>query len=185
MSAAENRYPWYETVRAESLEQGDILREFPVLVADSNLAANADQLQGEIRTFDLVVLTQSCDLENDKVRSVLLCPVYDLWLFVDEARKRNENWSGEIREKLRQGNLPGYHLLADANQDGLKLPLAVVDFHEVYTAPLQQLKQFVAATAGRLRLCPPYKEHLAQAFARFFMRVGLPVPIAREKLKNR
>jgi hypothetical protein len=29
----------------------------------------------------------------------------------------------------------------------------------------------------RLRLLPPYREHLSQAFARFFMRVGLPVDI--------
>jgi len=185
VSAAEYRYPWYETVRAEGLEQGDVLRSFPVLVADSNLPAGVDQLQGEIRTFDVIILSQSCDLENDKIRSVLLCPVYDLWLFIEEAKKRNENWSSEIREKLRQGNLPGYHLLADAKQDGLELPLAVVDFHEVYTAPIKQVRQFAAAATGRLRLCPPYKEHLAQAFARFFMRVGLPVPIPREKLKNR
>jgi hypothetical protein len=185
VSAPENRYPWYETIRAEGIEQGDILRNFPVLVTDSNLPVGADHLQGEIRTFDVVILTLSCDLENDKIRSVLLCPVHNLWLFVEEAKKRNENWSSEIREKLRQGNLPGYHLLADARQDGLELPLAVVDFHDVYTAPIQQVKQFAAAAAGRLRLCPPYKEHLAQAFARFFMRVGLPVPIPRDKLKNR
>lgn len=25
-----------------------------------------------------------------------------------------------------------------------------------------------------LRLLPPYREHLSQAFARYFMRVGLP-----------
>ncbi len=30
---------------------------------------------------------------------------------------------------------------------------------------------------SRLRLLPPYREHLAQGFARFFMRVGLPVDI--------
>jgi len=29
----------------------------------------------------------------------------------------------------------------------------------------------------RLRLLPPYREHLSQAFARFFIRVGLPVDI--------
>jgi hypothetical protein len=29
----------------------------------------------------------------------------------------------------------------------------------------------------RLRLLPPYREHLSQAFARFFMRIGLPVHI--------
>jgi hypothetical protein len=26
-------------------------------------------------------------------------------------------------------------------------------------------------------LLPPYREHLSQAFARFFMRVGLPVEV--------
>jgi len=31
----------------------------------------------------------------------------------------------------------------------------------------------------RLRLRPPYREHLSQAFARFFMRVGLPTDIKR------
>ena len=29
--------------------------------------------------------------------------------------------------------------------------------------------------ARRLRLLPPYREHLSQSFARFFMRVGLPI----------
>jgi hypothetical protein len=28
-----------------------------------------------------------------------------------------------------------------------------------------------------VRLLPPYREHLAQAFARFFIRVGLPVDV--------
>ena len=29
---------------------------------------------------------------------------------------------------------------------------------------------------------PPYREHLAQAFARFFMRVGLPIDIPEERI---
>ena len=36
---------------------------------------------------------------------------------------------------------------------------------------------------NRLRLCPPYREHLAQSFARFFMRVGLPIDIPEEKVR--
>ncbi len=32
----------------------------------------------------------------------------------------------------------------------------------------------------RFRLLPPYREHLSQAFARFFMRVGLPIPIEKD-----
>jgi len=62
--------------------------------------------------------------------------------------------------------------------------LTIVDFHEVYTAPTNVVREFALRTGKRLRLLPPYREHLAQAFARFFMRVGLPVDIAAEKLKT-
>jgi hypothetical protein len=34
------------------------------------------------------------------------------------------------------------------------------------------------------RLLPPYREHLSQSFARYFMRVGLPVDIPKDEIKN-
>jgi hypothetical protein len=37
----------------------------------------------------------------------------------------------------------------------------------------------VQRNRARFRLLPPYREHLSQAFARFFMRVGLPIPIEK------
>ncbi len=42
---------------------------------------------------------------------------------------------------------------------------------------LTSLKDLAVRRSPRPRLLPPYREHLAQAFARFFMRVGLPVDI--------
>ncbi|MBD5492017.1 MAG: hypothetical protein HDR16_07880 [Lachnospiraceae bacterium] len=41
-------------------------------------------------------------------------------------------------------------------------------------------KEMAFKNGKRLRLCPPYREHLSQAFARYFMRVGLPVNIHLE-----
>ncbi|MCS6860043.1 MAG: hypothetical protein NZT92_06970 [Abditibacteriales bacterium] len=55
--------------------------------------------------------------------------------------------------------------------------IRVVDFRRVYTLPKAFVRNFAAAQGKRLRPLPPYREHLAQAFARFFMRVGLPVDI--------
>ena len=44
-----------------------------------------------------------------------------------------------------------------------------------FTVPRDYLEPLYAQRAkSRLRLRPPYREHLSQAFARFFMRVGLP-----------
>ena len=55
--------------------------------------------------------------------------------------------------------------------------LRVVDFRRVYSLPLTFVCQVAARTGQRLRLLPPYREHLSQAFARDFMRVGLPQDI--------
>jgi hypothetical protein len=175
-------YPWYQSVQDTGLEQGDILRGFEIAVPEAVFVAGIDEYQVSLHSLDVVIMTQTCDIEQGKSRSLILCPLIPLWEFVAAAKARNENWGSEIREKLRQGNLPGYHLLNDFPESGLSL--TVVDFHEVYTAPTTQVRRFVTSNPRRLRVCPPYREHLAQAFARFFMRVGLPIPIPREKLKQ-
>lgn len=51
------------------------------------------------------------------------------------------------------------------------------DFRRGYSLPLAFLRKRALLDSRRLRLLPPYREHLSQAFARFFMRVGLPVDI--------
>ena len=177
-------YPWYETVEGEVIEQGDFLLDFDIFVPNS-ATAGGGQLVGQLKTFDLVVMTQTCDIAHGKVNGLLLCPWWDLWRFVDAAKANGENLGAEVRESLRRGNLPGYHLLNEASQDEIKIGIGLVDFHDVHTAPLDQVKAFATSAGKRLRLRPPYREHLAQAFARFFMRVGLPVDIPSEKVKRR
>jgi hypothetical protein len=54
----------------------------------------------------------------------------------------------------------------------------VQKLNEVFTVPREFLESVLAArAAARPRLLSPYREHLSQAFARYFMRVGLPVPV--------
>lgn len=57
--------------------------------------------------------------------------------------------------------------------------IRIVDFHNVYGVPLEFARRFADGKGKRLRLLPPYREHLSQAFARFFMRVGLPTDIPK------
>jgi len=47
----------------------------------------------------------------------------------------------------------------------------------ISSIPLAFVRQRAARADDRLRLLPPYREHLSQAFARYFMRVGLPQDI--------
>jgi hypothetical protein len=79
-------------------------------------------------------------------------------------------------EDARKGRLPSFHLLAESTLDGFKRGVRVVDFRRVYSLPVAFVRKR-ASLSGRLRLMPPYREHLSQSFARFFMRVGLPIDI--------
>ena len=56
------------------------------------------------------------------------------------------------------------------------IPL-VVDFREIFSLPIDYLKDHAVRLGPRWRLKSPFLEHFSQAFARFFMRVGLPSSI--------
>jgi hypothetical protein len=168
-------YPWYQAVRGRSLEQGDLFEKCPVFLPPDNLAegtpATAD-FRWEER--DLIVLSQSCDLVEgrEKVTDVLLCAVW----------QRTEITTGHLAtpkgmEEARRGNLPGFHVLAACILPNLEREVRLVDFRRVYSLPINFLRRRAELVGERIRLLPPYREHLAQAFARFFMRVGLPVDI--------
>ncbi|MEW5830554.1 MAG: hypothetical protein AB1846_16815, partial [Chloroflexota bacterium] len=83
------------------------------------------------------------------------------------------------KESLRKGNQPGYHLINECDLEGFEQEFRVVDFRNVYGIPYDMLVEISKERERRVRLLPPYREHLSQAFARFFMRVGLPTDIPR------
>ena len=168
-------YPWYEIVTGDDLEQGDILEACPVF------SPPADLVGEDYKTAlfgwdeqDVIVLTQSCDLVKgrEKVVEPMLCPVF----------QRSELAEGYLStpkglEEARRGNVPGFHLLAACSLPEFTREVRGVDFRQVHTLPLPSVCRQAALAATRLRLQPPYREHLAQAFARYFMRIGLPVDI--------
>jgi hypothetical protein len=173
-----NETDWFEVIQDPSLMQGDVLPRCPVFqpkgeliwpVPDENpLGLRADLLH-------LVVVTQSCDFVNDKVEQVLLARLVSWPNAVrDEVKKGNESVrSGKFRKQLIEGSVPALSLLHKREQEP-SLDWSVVSFHWLYTLPKTFLSSFAASLGPRLRLRSPYREHLAQAFARYFMRVGLP-----------
>lgn len=174
---AEN-YPWFAVIREGKLLQGDMIYDCPVIIPTGEILEGVGEedylLDGEIFTYDVVVMSQSCDLEQEKLDLVLVCPHWSLEDFAD----RNDYFkSSRGKEDLRRGNVPGYHLLNRCDLEGWTKDARVVDFRNVYSLPYPFLKQLAEKRHERLRLLPPYREHLSQAFARFFMRVGLPVQV--------
>jgi hypothetical protein len=172
-------YPWYTIVQnTDEIEQGDVLRSWPVIIPAEWIEGVGD-VDTDIDEKDMIIMSQSCDIQHDKIDNVLVCPIWDL----DKLGKYTS--SGD-RNKLKKGEIISYHLLNKCDLDelsecGLSELLGkylAVDFKNAYSVPLSFLKDGIEnRSEKRLRLLPPYKEHLSQAFARFIMRVGLPEEI--------
>lgn len=170
-------YPWYKTVNAsEPVQQGDIVVDCPVLVPSSEQTdLKPDEVTGEVIQSDVIILTQSCDLAARKIDIVLVCPLYTL----DEYAKTNTGFlKDDNKESLRRGYVHYLHLLNQCKQ-GKFDNFLVVEFKNVYGVTYDFLENYAQGIGERVRLLPPYREHLSQAFARYFMRVGLPLDIEK------
>jgi len=168
------RYEWYEIVENDELQQGDIIRSCPILVPPATLPETEQGIDIRVEEYDVIVLSQSCDLAQQKINLVLVCPVWTL----EEFEREDPNYkSSKMKESIRRGDVPGYHMLNKCEISGFETNYQIVDFKNTYAVHLDFLKEFVTTVGKRVRLLPPYREHLSQAFARFFMRVGLPADI--------
>lgn len=189
---------WYERVPPGTLlDQGDLLpncpvaswREGPMTLRGSNEATRHLSEAIEIAQIDVVVMTQTCDLAQNKVRYVILCPHYALRVYREawEAAQRAaeqiptaKSWARHI-DYIAAGQIWNLALLNAEDDADYQAEHRIVDFQEVLSLPREFLESWLLSeNQPRLRLRPPYREHLSQAFARFFMRVGLPTDIRKD-----
>ena len=160
-------YPWYGLADGADLQQGDLLFSCPFDYVES--PGQADR-----SNFNIIVMSQSCDLAHEKLELVQVCPFWELEKLAQEL----EFFRGKRgREEIRRGNVPGYHMLNRCTLAEIQTGLLVVDFRAQFAVSPPKLQTLAGAQQPRLRLLPPYREHLAQALARFYMRVGLPIDI--------
>lgn len=173
-----DKYPWYETVNnSDPVLQGDFLLDCPVFVPSAGAILKEDEtLPFEVVEYHVIVMSQSCDLLQKKIDLVLVCPI---WTLNELEMKEEFIRSKKGKETLRQGHMPGYHLLKESETEGFHREYMVVDFRATYSLPFSLIDDIAKKQKRRLRLLPPYREHLSQAYARFFMRVGLPVDIPK------
>jgi hypothetical protein len=174
-------YPWYSIIEQNNdLQQGDFITDCPVVIPPATLNLK-DIPDVDVKKMDAVVLTQSCDLVNKNIENILVCRYFSLSDFFAELQKEqtlNAKRRKSILDNMRKGHLFSYHLLnkhEDVFDDYL-----VVDFKNVYGIHRSTLNELTKQLKTRIRLLPPYREHLSQAFARYFMRVGLPQDITIE-----
>lgn len=185
---------WYESVEPESpLTQGDFILDCPTLSwktgpLDKDIE---DTLENRVEGIacNLVVMTQACDLAESKVQIVTLCEHFsvdeyqDVWKETEIARKQvpsNKSWEKHWVE-IEAGKV--WHKSMLNADSSLNIPIRIVDFYHVVTLPREFIEKHLR-DRGTKRPCllAPYREYLSQAFARFYMRVGLPTPIDRSSI---
>ena len=159
-------YSWYEAITGYStLQQGDILEDFTVYELSPDGHSSAPVL------YDLMLMTQSCDINDPSLSHLVFCPIWTRAQI--EAKDATFFASGKITY-LAKYRMIGWYPIEKCEISGLERPWRVVQFQRIITVARESTDQYLKEAKPRLRLLTPYREHMSQHFARFFMRVGLP-----------
>jgi hypothetical protein len=104
--------------------------------------------------YDLIVLTQSCDLDQRKVRLMATRPIFPLPEFeaVNPAFARKGRWN-----EVLKGRIEGLHLLASPTVPENDRQALVVDFREIYSLPYDYLWAYATGLGPRWRLTSPHR----------------------------
>lgn len=95
---------WWQFVVGQSLAQGDLLHGCLVPLFNPDLSPDLPVSDVIVKEYDCIVVTQSCDLENNKAPLVALCPTHSLMQFeeINPRYKQKGQW-----EQVRQGRVGG------------------------------------------------------------------------------
>lgn len=164
-----------------ALRQGEILSDLSItaLTLDSVRFGGTAAVNKQ-HPYSLV-LTQSCDLEQDWRRRVegnlqhaaiipcvLCCEAYA------------EIPSPDTRKRIKENREERYHSLetvsAASDLQATGVPELTVDFKRYFTIPTDELYLRLELGSARRRcyLLSPYREHLSTRFSAFLARVALP-----------
>lgn len=166
--------PFWTAYQGADLSQGDLLSACLVPSFSPQFGDGGESDVVPVTRADLIVVTQSCDLANAKAQFVALCPIFTLQRFESINPKFEDRG---VWEEVRKGRREGLHMLASPDEPENNREALVVDFRQIYSLPFAYLAEHAAQAETRWRLRSPFLEHFSQAFARFFMRVGLPSAI--------
>ncbi len=127
---------------SESISQGDIIDDCPVFGHDPSEDPDAEPLRWSIRG---VVLTQACDLVQEKATRVVIAQVHSARDLVERGLLKVPL----IRDQIRRGLVYGWYFLPAAPPP-LDFPESIVDLRDLHTIPKGILNRLI--TEGK-RVC--------------------------------
>jgi len=160
----------------DPVAQGDLIEDCP-LVGLNLTSAPLDLNDPATKWWParVIILTQTCDLAQGKVDSVLVAPVHDAQNLVAAGVLKGT----VVRDQLRRHLVFGWYFLPAATAP-VQLPESLIDLREVHSVPRIVLAHLIGGGKRIASLASPYREHLAQHFAVTYMRVALPEQYATQ-----
>jgi hypothetical protein len=160
----------YELPSSEQpIDHGDLIDSCPVAMVSDLLAAH-ESAKIELDFHRVVVLTQTCDLANQRSDSAVVASVFEAQRLVDQKVLK----PSDVRGPIRAGRVWGLYFLPACTE--LDLAEMVIDLRRIHTVRLDLLRVLCQTGKRRGRVKPLYREHLAKHFGDTFSRIGLPEP---------
>jgi hypothetical protein len=154
----------------DPIDQGDLVDACPVAVVTEFQPDAAETAKVQLDLHRVIVLTQTCDLAQQKGDSAIVASVFDAQHLIDHKVLK----AADVKGPIRAGRVWGLYFLPARSELGIAE--MIVDFRRLQTVRLEILHALCHAGRRRGRLRSPYREHLAKHFADTFSRIGLPQP---------
>ena len=158
----------------EAIDQGDIVESCPILSLVRFDPDKPSEIETKHAFQRIIVLTQTCDLANQKATRIIAALVFDAQKVIQDRLLS----AADVRGPLRSGRIFGWYFLPKHVESGL--PEMIVDFRQLHTMRLDLLTSLCQRGQRRARVQPLYREHLAKHFADTYSRIGLPKPYETE-----
>ena len=167
----------WEKINGRILNQGDVLLDISLPAVREDFPAEEDgRVPLKVGSGDIIIVSQSCDLEQRKVPFVVVAQISSL----KEFEEANPDYKAKGKWKpIAQGRIEALHMLHGFREEFARECL-IVDFRFISSLPFEYVERFAERSGERWRLQSPYLEGLSQAFGRFFMRVALPKNLPRD-----
>jgi len=177
-------YRTADSLRAETpagsgvvpLSQGDILDGCPLVFWPDQTRDVAAGDTPHSTLARVIVLTQACDIANEKTARAIVAVIHDAGDLVRTGRVKEKF----IRDNVRKGQVYGWYFLP-AHESYPGFPESLVDLRDLHTVPRTLLEGLRDQGKHVCRLVTPYREHLAQHFSVTYSRIGLPEPYATQE----
>jgi len=165
---------YYEVEWTENLKQGQIILNCPIQITE----LEDGKIVSSTYYVDVIILTQSCDLANNKVENIVLAELIDI------PYTENKKQDTKTLDQINKNERPRYHLIKEYSNGDIHMKPKLVDFGSIHTIPIEYLSLIREKLGNSIALNSPYREFVSQRFGAFFSRIGLPNGINSKELQR-